>query len=215
MSPARKAHDVPTRRRPPATHDRAARRERPEDDPPEDDPLEDEQPEDEPPDDADDETRDDVDDEARDEPDADEPDADEPDADEPDADEPDDEGPEEDPGEDDAPDEPAEDDAPDEPAEDDESPDDSEPPPAGGLDAQDAARHAVRHLRELTNHRPEGVVGIARDDEGWAVTVEVLEDAHVPSTSDVLAEYEVRLDADGGLRGVTRGRRYVRGQTER
>ena len=191
MSPARKAHDVPTRRRPPATHDRAARRERPEDDPPEDDPLEDEQPEDEPPDDADDETRDDVDDEARDEP---------------DADEPDDEGPEEDPGEDDAPDEPAEDD---------ESPDDSEPPPAGGLDAQDAARHAVRHLRELTNHRPEGVVGIARDDEGWAVTVEVLEDAHVPSTSDVLAEYEVRLDADGGLRGVTRGRRYVRGQTER
>jgi len=196
MSPARKAHDVPTRRRPPATHDRAARRERPENEPPEDEP-----PEDEPPDDADDETRDDVDDEAREEP-----DADEPDADEPDADEPGDEGPEEDPGEDGAPDEPAEDD---------ESPDDSEPPPAGGLDAQDAARHAVRHLRELTNHRPEGVVGIARDDEGWAVTVEVLEDAHVPSTSDVLAEYEVRLDADGGLRGVTRGRRYVRGQTER
>ena len=196
MSPARKAHDVPTRRRPPATHDRAARRERPENEPPEDEP-----PEDEPPDDADDETRDDVDDEAREEP-----DADEPDADEPDADEPGDEGPEEDPGEDGAPDEPAEDD---------ESPDDSEPPPAGGLDAQDAARHAVRHLRELTNHRPEGVVGIARDDEGWAVTVEVLEDAHVPSTSDVLAEYEVRLDADGGLRGVMRGRRYVRGQTER
>jgi len=183
MSPARKAHDVPTRRRPPATHDRAARRERPEDDPPEDEQPEDDPPEDEPPDDVDDEARD-----------------------EPDADEPDDEGLEEDPGEDDAPDEPAEDD---------ESPDDSEPPPAGGLDAQDAARHAVRHLRELTNHRPEGVVGVARDDEGWAVTVEVLEDAHVPSTSDVLAEYEVRLDADGGLRGVTRGRRYVRGQTER
>ncbi|GAB6939091.1 gas vesicle protein GvpO [Isoptericola variabilis] len=201
MSPARKAHDVPTRRRPPATHDRAARRERSENEPPEDEPPEDEPPEDEPPDDADDETRDDVDDEAREEP-----DADEPDADEPDADEPGDEGPEEDPGEDDAPDEPAEDD---------ESPDDSEPPPAGGLDAQDAARHAVRHLRELTNHRPEGVVGVARDDEGWVVTVEVLEDAHVPSTSDVLAEYEVRLDADGGLRGVMRGRRYVRGQTER
>jgi len=193
MSPARKAHDVPTRRRPPATHDRAARRERPEDDPPEDEQPEDDPPEDEPPDDVDDEARE-------------EPDADEPDGDEPDADEPGDEGPEEDPGEDDAPDEPAEDD---------ESPDDSEPPPAGGLDAQDAARHAVRHLRELTNHRPEGVVGVARDDEGWAVTVEVLEDAHVPSTSDVLAEYEVRLDADGGLRGVTRGRRYVRGQTER
>ena len=187
MSPARKAHGVPTRRRPPATHDRAARRERPEDDPPEDDP-----PDDEPEDD---------------EPDDDEPDDDEPDDDEPDDAEPDDdEGAEEDPGEDDAPDEPSEDEG---------STDASEPPPPGGLDAQDAARRAVRHLRELTKHRPEGAVGIARDDEGWVVTVEVLEDAHVPSTSDVLAEYEVRLDADGGLRGVTRGRRYVRGQAER
>jgi hypothetical protein len=93
--------------------------------------------------------------------------------------------------------------------------DDVEPPPPGGLDAQEAARRAVEHLRDLTHHRPEGVVGIARDEDGWTVTVEVLEDAHVPSTSDVLAEYEVRLDGDGGLLGATRGRRYVRGRTER
>jgi len=197
MSPARRAHDAPTRRRPPATHDRAARHQAPEDQATEDEATEDEPPDDESPDGERDDDEpvdgepdgDGSGDEAPDEPD-----------DEPDDEasvEPDDGGPE------------------DEPAEDEESPDASEPPPAGGPDAQDAARLAVRHLRELTNHRPEGVVGIARDDEGWAVTVEVLEGAHVPSTSDVLAEYEVRLDADGGLRGVTRGRRYVRGQTER
>ncbi|SKC72072.1 gas vesicle protein GvpO, partial [Krasilnikoviella flava] len=84
----------------------------------------------------------------------------------------------------------------------------------GGLDAQEAARRAVEHLEELSHHDPEGVVGIERDGNGWTVIVEVLEDAHVPSTSDVLAEYEVQLDADGGLIGVTRGRRYVRGRAE-
>ena len=102
--------------------------------------------------------------------------------------------------------------------EDEESPEDEEPPedeaPRGGLDAHEAAKRAVEHLTALTHHTPEGVVGVERDDGGWTVTVEALEDAHVPSTSDVLAEYEVRLDADGGLVSATRCRRYVRGRTE-
>ncbi|MFC7879416.1 gas vesicle protein GvpO [Isoptericola sp. NPDC057391] len=189
MSPARnaQAHDAPARRRrPPATHEQEdAPQEQSADEAPDDEAAEDEPEGDEPPDD---------------EPEADEPPDDEPEADEPPDDEPEaDEPPDDEPEAEEPPDEPEGD----------------EPPPSGGLDAQGAARRAVRHLRELSHHRPEGVVGIDRDDEGWTVTVEVLEDAHVPSTSDVLAEYEVRLDADGGLRGVTRGRRYVRGRTER
>ena len=189
MSPARKAHETPTRRRrPPATHeaddDKNGSSEESQDD------SQDESQEADPPEGEDGEA-------VEDEPTDDEPTDDEPTDEEPTDDEPADDEPED--VEDEPEDEPA-------PAEDD-SPD-------GGLDAQGAARRAIEHLRALSHHRPEGVVGIERDEDGWTVTVEVLEDARVPSTSDVLAEYEVRLDASGGLAGVTRRRRYVRGRTE-
>ncbi|MFI2102033.1 gas vesicle protein GvpO [Isoptericola sp. NPDC019693] len=213
MSPARKAqaHDTPARRRrPPATHEpEDAQQESSSDESPED------QPEDQP---------------EGDEPADEDPEGEEPEGEDATDDEPADEEPEGEDATDDEPaeeepegEEPVDDEAVDDEPEGEESGDDEDEdstsgapePPSGGLDAQGAARRAVQHLRELTHHRPEGVVGIDRDEEGWTVTVEVLEDAHVPSTSDVLAEYEVRLDADGGLRGVTRGRRYVRGRTER
>ncbi len=83
-----------------------------------------------------------------------------------------------------------------------------------GLDARGAVRRALEELTALTDRAVENVVGIERDDDAWTVTVEVLEDAHIPSTSDILAEYEVRLSADGDLLGYSRGRRYVRGRTE-
>ena len=82
------------------------------------------------------------------------------------------------------------------------------------LDARGAVRSAVEQLSALTRNPIESVVGIERDDETWRVTVDVLEDAHIPSTSDILAEYEIRLSADGELLGYSRGRRYVRGRAE-
>jgi hypothetical protein len=45
------------------------------------------------------------------------------------------------------------------------------------------------------------------------VTVEVLELSRVPSTTDVLGSYEVRLDGNGTLRGYKRLRRFNRGET--
>jgi Gas vesicle synthesis protein GvpO len=84
----------------------------------------------------------------------------------------------------------------------------------GGLDARGAVRKAVEELNPLIVHTIEGVVGVRRDDETWVATVSVIEDAHVPSSSDILSEYEVRLDADGELLGYSRRRRYVRGRTD-
>jgi hypothetical protein len=43
------------------------------------------------------------------------------------------------------------------------------------------------------------------------VEVEVLEMQRIPSTTDVLAVYEVSLDASGELVGYERTARYVRG----
>jgi hypothetical protein len=73
---------------------------------------------------------------------------------------------------------------------------------------------ARREVAELTGRRVETVSGLRRDgDESWIVTVEVLELERVPSTADVLAEYEVRLDPDGRLLSYRRGDRYARGST--
>jgi Gas vesicle synthesis protein GvpO len=45
------------------------------------------------------------------------------------------------------------------------------------------------------------------------VEFEVVEDRRIPSSSDILALYEVEMDADGELLALRRTRRYLRGQT--
>ncbi|MFD2792452.1 gas vesicle protein GvpO [Promicromonospora vindobonensis] len=82
------------------------------------------------------------------------------------------------------------------------------------IDARAALRTALEEFTGLTQGTVEGVVGVERDDDTWKVILEVLEDAHIPSTSDIMAEYQVRLAADGELLGYHRGRRYVRGRAD-
>jgi hypothetical protein len=77
-----------------------------------------------------------------------------------------------------------------------------------------AARRAVRHVAQLCQHDPEGVVSIERRDGGWEVGVEVLEAHRIPDTSDILAVYLVQLRADGELGSYRRIRRYARGQLD-
>jgi hypothetical protein len=64
---------------------------------------------------------------------------------------------------------------------------------------------------DLTGKPAESVTGLERADDGWTVEVEVLELERIPSTTDVLATYQVSLDDDGELLGCRRVRRYLRG----
>jgi len=75
------------------------------------------------------------------------------------------------------------------------------------------AASATQQLLELTGKEPEGVVAISKDGDSWMVEVEVLELRRIPSTTDVLASYEVTVDTDGDLVGYKRLRRYVRGSS--
>lgn len=77
-----------------------------------------------------------------------------------------------------------------------------------------AARRAVEQLGELTGRRLESVVGIRSEQDTFTVVIEAVEDPRVPSTADVMAEYEVELDKDGELLGYRRRSRYVRGSTD-
>ncbi|MDI9941020.1 MULTISPECIES: gas vesicle protein GvpO [Rhodococcus] len=82
------------------------------------------------------------------------------------------------------------------------------PPP---LPAQDIAALALRVITELTGKKPLGATSVMPTDDGWTVEVEVVEDRRIPSTTDMLALYEVVLDLDGQLLSYRRTRRYSRG----
>jgi hypothetical protein len=74
------------------------------------------------------------------------------------------------------------------------------------------ARRAADDLAELLGRSPESIVSLDRSDDGWRVGVEVVETRRIPDTADVLAQYEVTTDAQGGLVGYRRVRRYARGR---
>jgi hypothetical protein len=80
------------------------------------------------------------------------------------------------------------------------------------LTARQAARTALRQIVELTAKRAESITGVERREDGWTVSIEVVEDRRVPSSADILATYETRLDEDGELMSYRRVRRYSRGR---
>jgi hypothetical protein len=86
--------------------------------------------------------------------------------------------------------------------------------------ATDVVKQAVKQLVEITGRTPESVLGVERSsngdgkDDGWKVTIEVLEMQRVPNSTDLLGAYEVKLDGDGELVEYRRTRRYQRGQSD-
>jgi hypothetical protein len=79
------------------------------------------------------------------------------------------------------------------------------------ISAAQAGRVGLRQIAELTGKEAEGVTGIEPTEDGWLVTVEVVEDRHIPSSTDVLATYEIETDVAGELISYRRDQRYSRG----
>jgi hypothetical protein len=82
----------------------------------------------------------------------------------------------------------------------------------GRLSASELSLAALTTVEELTGYEPEAVTGLEWDGEFWRVTVDALELARIPSTTDVIGSYVVQLDEQGTLHGYRRTGRYVRGQ---
>ena len=82
----------------------------------------------------------------------------------------------------------------------------------GRLSAGELSEAALTTVEELTGYQPEAVTALEWDGEFWQVTVDVLELARIPSTTDILASYAVQLDDRGTLRGYKRTSRFLRGQ---
>jgi hypothetical protein len=82
-----------------------------------------------------------------------------------------------------------------------------------GGEARRVIESAKEQLSELTGKEPESVSAIRRTDDGWKVTVEVVEARRIPDTTSILASYEVIMDEDGGLLEYGRTHRYARSAT--
>ncbi len=73
---------------------------------------------------------------------------------------------------------------------------------------------ARSELSKLTALEVGSTLGAARDEDGWQVTVEVVEKHSLPDGMDVLATYESKLDPDGNMLEFKRLRMRKRIDTE-
>jgi Gas vesicle synthesis protein GvpO len=89
-----------------------------------------------------------------------------------------------------------------------------EPGREAGIPAMAAAAAGVRQISELTGREAQGIVSLEPASDGWVVGVEVVEDHRIPSSSDMMAIYEAKLDEEGDLTAYTRKRRYPRGKND-
>jgi gas vesicle protein GvpO len=80
------------------------------------------------------------------------------------------------------------------------------------------ARRVVEAAREqlavLLGKQADAVSGLERTDGGWIVTLDVVELARIPESTDVLASYELELDGDRNLVRYRRGRRFYRSEAD-
>ena len=86
--------------------------------------------------------------------------------------------------------------------------------PPARLRPAEAAPAALEQIAGLTGREPQGIVSMEPSDEGWVVGVEIVEDRRIPSSTDVLALYEIELDGEGELLSYARKRRYARGKSD-
>ena len=80
-------------------------------------------------------------------------------------------------------------------------------------DVDRAVSAAREQLRQLHGADAESVSGFERLDDGWRVTLEVVELRRIPETTDVMASYAVDVDRNGDLVTYERVRRYQRSET--
>lgn len=85
---------------------------------------------------------------------------------------------------------------------------------ASSRGALEVARKGVGQLTELTGRKLDTIAAIERVDDGWQLTVELVELERVPSTTNLMGSYDAELDAEGNLISYERVRRYHRGQAD-
>ena len=81
------------------------------------------------------------------------------------------------------------------------------------MNANEVVEKARQEFVRLGKKPADGVTGLSRTEEGWAVLLEALERKAIPDTMDILGLYEMHLDSEGNLLGLDRKKLRKRGDT--
>jgi hypothetical protein len=83
-----------------------------------------------------------------------------------------------------------------------------------GMNTEEITKKAQDEFARLNKLPVNAVIGLAKVEDVWVVSLEALERKAIPDTMDVLGLYEIRMDGDGNLLGFERKRLRKRGETE-
>ena len=81
------------------------------------------------------------------------------------------------------------------------------------MNANQVVEKARKELAGLGKKPTEGITGLSKTKEGWAIQMESLERKGIPDTMDILGLYELRMDEEGHLLGMDRKKLRKRGET--
>ena len=73
------------------------------------------------------------------------------------------------------------------------------------LTPAEAVDRAKKQLSDLTERKPSTVMAVSKDEEGWHISLEMLERKAIPDHMDLLARYDVLLDEEGNIVKFDRG----------
>ena len=73
---------------------------------------------------------------------------------------------------------------------------------------------AREQLEEMIGRPVSAVLGFAPDEDGWQITLEVVELERIPDTTSIFGYYRAQLERDGELTEYRRVRRYNRSQPD-
>jgi len=77
----------------------------------------------------------------------------------------------------------------------------------------DVAFKVKVELSSLTGLVPDTVSSVERSEDDWKVTLEMVEMARIPNSSDLLGTYVTHTDGEGELLSYHRSRRYLRAES--
>jgi hypothetical protein len=75
------------------------------------------------------------------------------------------------------------------------------------------AEQAKQQLAQVTGFSPVAAVGGFKDEEGWHITVDMLEMARLPESTDIIGTYAVTLDAEGNMVKFEKKQSRLRGES--
>jgi hypothetical protein len=81
------------------------------------------------------------------------------------------------------------------------------------IDVTEIVTRTRRQMAAITGLAPETVARFEATEGGWTVAIDMVEHRAIPRTNDLLASFEVKLDAAGNVLRWKRLGRFLRSQS--